>query len=84
MKTLSIIALALLLTGCISTDHSSDQASSVVAVNADGLVCKREKPTGSHRSVKICRTVAEMEREKAEVDEATRRIRNQSQISTGG
>ena len=83
MKTIIVISLAILLSGCISTEHSSDRANQEVAVNSDGLVCKREKPTGSHRSVKICRTVSEVQRDKAEAEEATRRIRNQSQISTG-
>lgn len=83
MKTLLVIGLALVLSGCISTEHSSDRTNSVVAMNADGLVCKREKPTGSHRSVKICRTVSEIQRDKAEADEVTRRIRNQSQVNPG-
>jgi starvation-inducible outer membrane lipoprotein len=83
MKTIFVISLAVLLTGCISTEHSSDRANQKVAVNADGLVCKREKPTGSHRSVRICRTVSEVEHDKEEAAETTRRARNQSQISTG-
>tara|TARA_R110002073_G_scaffold4917_9_gene31063 strand:- start:12922 stop:13173 length:252 start_codon:yes stop_codon:yes gene_type:complete len=83
MKTLLLISLTLVLTGCISTEHSSE-SSRALAANPDGLICKTEKPTGSHRPVKVCRTVGELERDKKEVRETTRRVRNQAQISRGG
>jgi hypothetical protein len=83
MKTLMLVCLTALLTGCINTEHSSDQKNSAAGANADGLVCKTEKPTGSHRSIRICRTVSQIERDRKEADEVTRRIRNQAQINPG-
>lgn len=81
MKSILTLALVMTLAGCINTQHSSDRTNSVAALNADGLVCKREKPTGSHRSVKICRTVGEIERDRKEAEEMSRRVRTQAQIN---
>jgi len=83
MKALLFIGLTALLSACISTEHSSDRTSSAVAANADGLVCKTEKPTGSHRSTRICRTVSQIERDRKEADEVNRRSRNKAQINPG-
>jgi hypothetical protein len=82
MKALLFVGLSVLLSGCISTEHSSDRARSASG-NSDGLVCKTEKPTGSHRSTKVCRTVAQRETDRVEAEKTVRRIRTQSQINPG-
>ncbi|MCF7518647.1 MULTISPECIES: hypothetical protein [unclassified Pseudoalteromonas] len=61
MKFLSVILLAVLMSGCASS--SDEQASN------DGLICKREKPTGSNIPTRVCRTpeqIAAMEKESKE------------------
>ena len=86
-----VLALALSVTGCISTEHSSDRVYSdaeqakkiAYAVNSDGLVCKKEKPTGTHFAVKVCRTVAEMERMREKADRTSRRMRTNNQVNRG-
>ena len=83
MKALLIFGLMALLSSCISTEHSSDRTNVGSAGNSDGLVCKTEKPTGSHRSIRICRTVAEVDSDKKEAEEGTRRIRDKTQINSG-
>jgi len=82
MKTLLFVGLLVLLSGCISTEHSSDGNISV-AGGKDGMVCKREKPTGSHRPIKICRTVAQRAIDREEAEVVSRRLRDQSQINPG-
>lgn len=82
MKIVILASLAFLLSGCISTEHSSDRKNQqIAAANPDGVVCKREKPTGSHRSIKICRTVEQIALEQKEAKEMSRQVRDQSQIN---
>lgn len=83
MKAIILVCLTAALSGCISTEHSSDKTNSSASRNADGLVCKTEMPTGSHRPVRICRTVGQIERDRKEADEVNRRSRNQAQVNPG-
>ncbi len=85
MRVLTLVML-FAVTGCISTEHTSDNSKSSaekLVVNEDGLVCKREKPTGSHRSMKICRTVEEVQMQREKAEQMSREHRNNSQINTG-
>ena len=72
MKLTAILLLGLLAAGCVTDERASGTAG-VQIVNVDGqpveVVCRREKPTGSNRPVKVCRRVATtLEREKAKRD----------------
>lgn len=96
MKALAI-SLLVLLVGCASTNESTEATSSeassssstVAATDSSAdtvktktqVVCTYEVPTGSHRSKRVCRTVAQKE---AEQKEAQDRVRRDSYRSTGG
>lgn len=64
------------LTACISS-ASSPIAEEKPLANADGLesqiICTREKVTGSNRKQKVCRTKAQIERERQAAKELVRR-----------
>ena len=72
------VALAALALGCASTSGSEaerdlDLASAVEEHNAqaeekDRVVCTKERPTGSHIPRRVCRTVADIERERERVE----------------
>lgn len=40
------------------------------------LVCKKEKPTGSHRVVKVCRAASAVEGDRTEVERTMNRMRH--------
>ncbi len=72
-----IIAVALVISGCATVDTASRQESdaefdkAVAAHNEtsekkEKLVCRFEKTTGSNFREKVCRTVAQMERDREE------------------
>ena len=92
-----IVSLLVVLVGCASTNESAEtpaseteSSSSSLAATDTGaekvqtksqLVCTYEVPTGSHRSKRVCRTVAQKE---ASQKEAQDRVRRDSYRSTGG
>ena len=68
------LLIPLLIVGCatdpatMSERKQQDQAvaqhNATTADNKDRLVCRKEKKTGSHRPIKICRTVRQIEADK--------------------
>lgn len=66
-RAAALSAAALLLVG-IGVVYAED-GPAIVLAPANELVCRYEKPTGSHMRVKICRTRAQIQAEA----EATRR-----------
>ena len=64
------------LTACVSSAPSPIAEEKPLA-NADGLeaqiICTREKVTGSNRKQKVCRTKAQIERERQAAKELVRR-----------
>ena len=64
------------LTACVSSAPSPVAEEKPLA-NADGLesqiICTREKITGSNRKQKVCRTKAQIERERQAAKELVRR-----------
>lgn len=65
---LSVALLSAALAGCASTapEGKSLEAKVVDAKPSDrsGTVCQREKPTGSHFPITVCRTLEEIELDK--------------------
>jgi len=59
---------AVMLTAC--TVEPSSTTGNATGSGDEGLVCVKEKPTGSHIPRKVCRSVAQIEREQ----EAAREI----------
>ncbi len=73
MKVALAVLLGLLAGGCVTPPSEPQPAAGSIAENATKtptqVVCKREKPTGSNRPVKVCRKVpTELEREQARRD----------------
>ena len=65
------------LSACVSS-NSSQSAGETQGVENDlesqpQLICKREKVTGSNRKQKVCRTKAQIERERQAAKEIIRR-----------
>ena len=63
------------LNACVSS-KSSQSAGEAQGVENDlesQLICKREKVTGSNRKQKVCRTKAQIERERQAAKEIIRR-----------
>ena len=77
---LSIIFCALLLTSCATTNNTAKKeiipqtnpSEQSAGTTKTKKICKRETPTGSHRTIVTCRTVEEVEKER----EAARALRN--------
>lgn len=66
------------LIGCAGTPPAEEQA----AANEPGMRCERDQPTGTRMISTRCRTVAQQEQDKRDVDamnEASRRMRNPKQ-----
>lgn len=96
MKALAV-SLLILLVGCASTNETTDaqtsgsesSSTSLAATDSDAkkvqtksqVVCTYEVPTGSHRSKRVCRTVAQKE---ADQKEAQERVRRDSYRTSGG
>lgn len=79
MKRLVLIALCSAITfGCASNPSSSSSSSTreepALAAADEGLVCSREKKTGSNFTVKRCVTKEQAEREREETQEAMRNM----------
>lgn len=53
MKSVVVVILGLVASGCVANSYSPPLAAENAAV-----VCKKEKPTGSNRPVEVCRAVA--------------------------
>ena len=75
-KTFLITLMFYSLTACVSSGPSPIAEEKPLA-NADGLesqiICTREKVTGSNRKQKVCRTKAQIERERQAAKELVRR-----------
>ena len=75
-----IIFYALLLTSCAVTNDTEelkpeatdDRIEQVADSPKTKKICKRETPTGSHRTIVTCRTVEQVEKDK----ENARALRN--------
>ena len=74
-----VVALAL---GCAQTPPSVDAADSdakpkseAAKAKSDGerLICRNERPTGSHLSKRVCRTAAQIEEEREEAKRSIQR-----------
>ena len=63
------------LNACVSSNSSLSAEEAQVAENdlESQLICKREKVTGSNRKQKVCRTKAQIERERQAAKEIIRR-----------
>ena len=72
MKSSVVVILSLIVSGCVVQSNSPTPVpTSVVEVPAEprAVVCKKEKPTGSNRPVRVCRAVAGVfDREETERD----------------
>jgi hypothetical protein len=78
----AVLAIAAIATGCSTTasdSRSSDDASylaSAEAEDSEKLICRREQPTGSRISERICLTAADwdkIERQSQEMLDRTTR-----------
>lgn len=73
MKRFLLLLLPATLIGCAGTPPPEE-----LAANEPGTVCEREQPTGSRRIIVSCRSMAQREQDRRDVDalsEATRRTR---------
>lgn len=71
MKAVILTALAVVISGCAAQPEEPPTASALMSApdrEEPQVVCKREKPTGSNRRIKVCRQVGD-----AIDDEQTRR-----------
>ena len=71
MKVPVVFFLGLIVSGCAVQPEPETVAAAPFedASEAPRIVCKREKPTGSNRPVKVCREVAgALDREQARRD----------------
>ena len=68
-----------MLSNCVSSGPEAEIVK--LDYGEMNLVCTKEKPTGSHIPVKVCRTPAQIEEEREAVTEMYRRI--QSAPGTG-
>ena len=59
------------LVGCASDALQTADSSSA----APKLICTSERPTGSHLPVRVCRTQAQIDQDKADADETYRDLR---------
>ena len=79
MRLLTILG-ALLLTGCATTNDAVESQpksqpesdKQVADAPKTKKICKRETPTGSHRTIVTCRTVEEVDKDR----ETARALRN--------
>jgi len=79
MRPLTILC-ALLLTGCATMNDAADSQLESQSESGEQVadapktkkICKRETPTGSHRTIVTCRTVEEVDKDR----ETARALRN--------
>ena len=93
MKAVAVVLLSLVVGACV-TNASSESGGAVAATESPTLesvvggkaktqpkvICTREKPTGSHRTIRTCRTVASLEHERAAAREDMRVLQRQSEV----
>jgi len=94
-----LLMMVFVITGCVTTEKQPDQASTATQTEAEAtaksasgtaglaandVICKREKVTGSYRTVRVCRTKAQMDREKAEADRFSHAVNQNAQVVQGG
>ncbi|MCG8433299.1 MAG: hypothetical protein MJA83_04640 [Gammaproteobacteria bacterium] len=53
-------------------------------INSDGMICRLEKRTGSHRSVKVCRSAADVEEGERRNQDALDKRRRRGLSGLGG
>jgi hypothetical protein len=82
MKASVVVILSLIVSACVVQSNSPTPVpASVVGAPAEpqAVVCKKEKPTGSNRPVRVCRAVAGvLDREQTE--RGMRVLQRQSEI----
>lgn len=97
MKKLTLLCLAccMVLAGCSSTEQPQSAAPQVasVAVTVEQsvssnekdnvVICRSERPTGSHRPTKTCRTAAQIKADQKRVEQL-RRSRDMGATVQGG
>ena len=79
---LSLIFWLIILSACTTTNGADEASKNLILENKEQVadtskprkICKREKPTGSHRTIVTCRTVEQIENEK----ESARALMNRS------
>lgn len=82
MKPSVVIILSVIVSGCVAQSNSLTSApESGAAAEQPAVVCKKEKPTGSNRPVKVCRAVAGV-LDKEQTDRDMRVLQRQSDILT--
>ena len=62
MRALFVIFLGLVVSGCAAQPETPEAVAAAPiadSVEAPRIVCKKEKPTGSNRPVKVCREVGD-------------------------
>lgn len=94
-----LLMMVFAVTACVTTEKQPEQAStasqtearetaksvsSTAGLAASDVICKREKVTGTYRTVRVCRTKAQMDREKAEADRFTREVNQNARVVQGG
>ncbi|HIG42040.1 MAG: hypothetical protein ABGY96_00990 [bacterium] len=94
-----LLIMVFVIAGCVTTEKQSGRASTATQTEAEetaksassnaglaasDVICKREKVTGTYRSVQVCRTKAQMENEKAEADRFTREVNQNARVVQGG
>ncbi len=62
-SSISIVFASALVAGCSSTDElsTSELVAKTMRSNGDGVLCKMEKPIGSHMKTRVCRSANERE-----------------------
>ena len=53
-----------------------DTSTNSLLADASAWVCRKEMPTGSHRTIKVCRRAADIEADSAEVEQTMNRQRH--------
>lgn len=75
MKKVILIIFVAILAGCNSTDDQ--QGSTAQNSTTSNTVCRQEKQIGTNMRRTVCRTKAQIEKEKKEAELAQREIRRQ-------
>lgn len=82
MKAILIGLLLIGATGCAWNANRTDSAAATLAAEkAANLHCTREVPTGSHRTIRTCKTAAQIEYER---ENAAQIRRNSESVRMGG
>jgi hypothetical protein len=90
MKTMSVLMLLTLLGGCASTGNQPDYLGAQIAAHnetadeADKIVCRYVKETGTFIKKRRCRTVTQLEREREAAQQAMDQVMSGGTNSSGG